>query len=331
MRLLNPWALLFAIPTLILTLMCIRRLPLSRRSLYFTQLPLLGGGRGWGNSWMALVPELLLAMALMSWTLALARPQSGWNEEVVDEKGVDVILALDVSSSMAALDFAPSNRLGVAKNVVGEFIHRRRGDRVGLVTFAGAPFLRCPLTLDYQILQSIIKDLNVVEQAGLDGTAIGDALVLAGERLQTSKARSRLVIVLTDGKQNRGQTDPVDGAEILAREGIRVYAVGIGTEGSVPVPVHSRGGGRVVRQAIFGFDEDTLRNVAKIGGGRYFYAKDANALRATFSEINHLEKSGFIYYRLRHWGDRWFGPLLLGILLALVSLVWQRGGPGALP
>jgi len=228
------------------------------------------------------------AIALL--VIAAARPQAGSRRVEVSSEGVDIMIALDVSGSMRAEDFRPRNRLHVAKEVVRSFVEGRSSDRIGLVVFAANAFVQCPLTTDYGALKDVITavDFGMLE----DGTAIGSALASAVNRLRGSKAKSRVVILVTDGVNNAGNIDPATAAQLAAAMQIKVYVVGVGRPGAkTPFPVDDPLFGRRTVQLEAQLDEPTLRAIADATRGRYFLATDPSALRAIFEEIGELEKT----------------------------------------
>jgi len=219
--------------------------------------------------------------------VALARPQAGTRLSTVTTRGVDIVVALDVSGSMRAEDF-PGNRLAEAKRKIAEFIDGRPADRIGLVLFAAVAVLRCPATLDHTLLRQALDEADFAREAE-DGTALGMGLAAAVNRLRRSSADSRVVVLVTDGRSNRGQIGPQAAAEAAAALGVKVYAVGVGTEGEARVPVdYGPLGRRYVWQRV-DLDEPTLREIAARTAGRYFRATDADALAAVFREIDALE------------------------------------------
>ncbi len=222
--------------------------------------------------------------------VALARPQSGERIESVSTYGVDIVVALDVSGSMRAEDLLPKNRLEVARRTVSEFIRGRPQDRIGLVAFAATATTRCPLTQDHEMLDQFVDALDFAPP-DLDGTAIGLGLATALNRLRESTAASRVVVLATDGVNNRGQIGPRAAAEAARALGVKVYAIGVGTEGQawIPVDFGPRGWQRVLQPVEI--DEDLLREIASETGGQYFRATDSNALREAFQTIDGLEKT----------------------------------------
>ncbi len=233
------------------------------------------------------VPFALRLAALTLIIICLARPRSSEDFERVDTEGIDIVLAMDVSTSMLARDFTP-DRISAAKDIAIEFIAERPTDRIGIVVFAGESYTQCPLTTDRATLINLIKEI----QTGLieDGTAIGNGLATAVARMADSDAKSRVIILLTDGVNNSGEIAPQTAAEIANTYGIRVYTIGIGANGTAPYPVMTPWGVDVqnVRVEI---DEDLLKGIAETSGGRYFRATDNTKLAEIYSEINKMEKS----------------------------------------
>jgi Ca-activated chloride channel family protein len=260
--------------------------------------------------------------------VALARPQSGARADSARGEGIDIVLALDISSSMLAEDFQPQNRLEVAKERAKAFVNARRDDRIGLVAFEGEALTQVPLTVDHPILLAGIDNLQPGTLVG--GTAIGTAIATGANRLRDAPGRSRVMVLLTDGENNRGTMDPRTAAKAAAAFGIRIYAVGIGSEGSAPVPV-SRG--------VFGFryetrpvsiDETLLRDVARETGGRYFRARDAAALADVYDQIDRLERSPTRVARYLPFVDEYRWPLALALVALaaeLALLAWRSPLP----
>ncbi len=274
-----------------------------------------------------LLLNALYALAIVLVTVALARPQKGLRESELSGRGVDIVLALDVSTSMRAEDFQPDNRLYVAKQVAQVFVGQRPHDRLALVIFAGTAAAQCPLTLNHALLADLLQrvDFGMVE----DGTAIGQGLATALNRLRQSRAKSKVVILLTDGDNNRGAIDPATAADLAHALGVRVYTIGVGTSGIAPIPVDDPAfGRRYVMQPVV-IDETTLRSIASRTGGKYFRAKDSQALAAIYRQIDTMEKSDLTSAAYSDWRDR--GPdlvglaaLLLAVGFALSLTVWAR-------
>ena len=226
-------------------------------------------------------------MAIIFIITALARPQTMYEEQNTEGEGVDIVLCIDVSGSMTAQDLTP-NRLEAAKKVAIDFVNKRLTDRIAVVIFSGESFTQCPLTTDHPVLISAIENIR----NGLleDGTAIGSGLGTSVDRLRTSKSKSRVVILLTDGENNGGLIDPQTAKEIAKAFQIKVYTIGVGTDGYAPQPVNTPMG-IVMQQGKVSIDEKLLKQIANETGGKYFRAKDNEGLTGIYAEINQLEKS----------------------------------------
>ena len=278
--------------------------------------------------------DLLAALALgafAAFVVALARPQLGSTITRTQASGIDIMLAIDVSGSMRAEDFSigaqRANRLDAVKQVAQQFIEERPNDRIGIIAFAGRPYLVSPLTLDHDWL---IQNLERV-QLGLveDGTAIGSALATSENRLKDNVAKTKLIVLLTDGDNNAGKVQPLTAAEAAKALGIRVYTIGAGTRGMAPMPFTTPFGQTVYQNVPVVIDEDTLRKIASISGGEFFRATDTNSLREIFSEIDKLEKSKIEIEKIAQYRDLfpWFllaGISLLGIELVASQTIWRR-------
>ena len=287
----HPWVLLLA-PVLITLLLLARRRPRVRAALRHPSLALLPTDAG---GWRIRAGRILFGLrlaALVLVVLALARPRLAHSTREVEGEGIDIVVALDISGSMRALDFQPQDRLGVAKQVIREFVTQRPTDRIGLVVFASRAFTQCPLTVDRTVLLGFLDEVQV----GLieDGTAIGLGLATAANRLKQSTALSRTVILLTDGLNNVPTLEPATAADLARALGVRVYTVGVGREGSAPYPVDDPLLGRRLTRIETHIDEALLRRIAATTGGEYFRAEDPEALRAIFVTIDRLEKSRYL-------------------------------------
>ncbi len=325
MRWYYPW--FFALVPLLVALFLVRRRQGIDRPAS-VGLSTVGWLPARGKDRTRLVLNLLYGLALLLVTLALARPQRGLRENELSGRGVDIVLALDLSSSMRAEDLQPgTSRLTVAKQVAESFVDQRPHDRLGLVIFSGTAVTQCPLTLNHDALVDLLRrvDFGMVE----DGTAIGQGLATALNRLRQSRAKSRVVILLTDGVNNRGAIDPLTAAELARAMGVRVYTIGVGTTGIAQVPVDDPVNGRHYEMQPVEIDEATLSAMANQTGGRYFRAKDSQALAAIYHQIDSMEKSDLTSAAYSEWRDR--GPdlllaavLLLAIGYALSLTVWAR-------
>lgn len=238
------------------------------------------------------VPFLLRIAAFTMLVLVIARPQTTDNWQNTEIEGIDIMMAVDVSTSMLAQDLKP-NRIEAAKTVAAEFINGRPNDNIGLTIFAGESFTQCPLTIDHAVLLNLFRDIDCsIAQRGMidDGTAIGMGIANAVSRLKESKAKSKVVILLTDGSNNRGDISPLTAAEIAKSFGVRVYTVGVGTNGTAPYPVQTPMGTQYLNQPVE-IDEATLTQIASTSGGNYFRAKNEEELRQIYAEIDKLEKT----------------------------------------
>ncbi|NOY53387.1 MAG: VWA domain-containing protein [Deltaproteobacteria bacterium] len=275
-------------------------------------------------------PLLLRSAALLFLIVALARPQSGRTTTEVLTKGIDIMLTLDTSGSMKALDFEIKgkriNRLAVVKKVVAKFIKGREHDRMGMVVFAGNAYTQCPLTLDRGVLLTLLDRVEI-GPAG-DGTAIGSALATAVKRLKDSKAKSKVVILLTDGRNNTGKIDPETAAELAKNYNIKVYCIGAGTKGPAPFLVDSFFGKRYVYQNV-DIDEKTLKMIAATTGGRYFRATDTKGLEAIYKKIDSMEKTKVKVKEYSEYTEEfaWFlipGLFFLGLEVVLENTFWRK-------
>ena len=289
-------------------------------------------GRSTRSRLGGIVPYLRIpALALM--IVALARPQVNHVSSSVKASGVDIMLALDVSGSMASLDLTldgkPADRLSVVKSVVAKFIDQRPNDRIGMIAFAGVPFLVSPLTLEHDWLQ---RNLSRVELGTIeDGTAIGSALTSAVNRLRTSDARSKLVVLLTDGQNNSGKVQPALAAEAAAALGIKVYTIGVGVTGTAPMPVTDDHGHRHIVMTDADVDEKTLSMIADKTGGAFFRATDTQSLNEIYARIDSLEKTTREVSRYERHDEKFAWALLPGLALLAAELgfatTWLRRVP----
>lgn len=263
---------------------------------------------------------LCQTIAIALFTIVLARPQSSSNWENVTTEGIDIVISLDISSSMLARDFMP-DRLEAAKNVALEFIAGREYDRMGLVVFAGEAFTQCPLTTDRAVLMNLFKDIRsgMIE----DGTAIGNGLATAVARLKESEAISRVVILLTDGENNSGEIAPITAAEIAKTFGIRVYTVGVGSIGMAPYPVQTPYGIQL-RDMEVKIDEKTLQEIASITDGRYFRATGNTRLEEIYKEIDQLEKSKIEVREFSRKSEEFMPFAIAGLLFMIFGLLLRN-------
>lgn len=328
----------FAHPWLLLLLLVLPVLALLRGKIggtpgilfSSTKLVMAVGKRRRSRAGAVLASLLYGAMACL--IVALARPQLGRTLERVQASGVDIMLVLDVSGSMMAEDYtigsSRANRIDVVKRVTQEFIEARPNDRIGIIAFAGRPYLVSPLTLDHEWL---IRNLDRV-QLGLveDGTAIGSALASAVSRLKDRDSKTKLIVLLTDGANNAGKVLPLTSAEAAKALGMKIYTVGAGSDGPVPVPVGKDMFGKTVYQKmVFDFDEKLLDQIAKIGDGKYFRAADTDSMDKTFREIDRMEKTNVEVEKSADYRDLFpvllaLGVILLGAEAVLSQTIWRR-------
>lgn len=251
--------------------------------------------------------------------VALARPQSGATEEEVITEGIDIILSMDVSSSMLAEDFKPKNRLEAAKVVAKEFVNGRSNDRIGLVVFAGKSFTQCPLTIDYGILINFLDQIHIGMME--DGTAIGMAIANCVNRLRESKAKSKVVILLTDGRNNRGQLDPVTAAKVAQSMGVRIYTIGAGKRGEALYPIEDPIFGKRYVHMPVEIDEDVLTQIANLTGGKYFRATDRTSLERIYAEIGEMEKTKIEVKEFTRYTELFVPWLLAAIFIFLLEMI----------
>jgi Ca-activated chloride channel family protein len=323
-RFAEPWWLLLLAATLLVWR--VWEQPARRAALRYPTLELLRRLAPSGDRRRRLVLGALRAAIVALLALAMARPQAGSAATKIHREGVDVVLAVDVSGSMLAEDFTLGdtrvNRLAAVKAVVNDFVAARPSDRIGLVLFGARAYTQCPLTLDHGWLRQNLEraEVGMIE----DGTAIGAGLATAVNRLRASTAKSKFVVLLTDGRQNAGRISPVTAAEAAAALGIKVYTVGAGTRDMAPFPMRDLFGNKVYRPVAVDIDEDTLRKVAETSKARYFRATDTEKLREIYAEIDRAEKTTFeapefVDYRETYAWLAWPALLLLCAEIALAE------------
>jgi Ca-activated chloride channel family protein len=278
------------------------------------------------SPWWSRLPPLLRTLALSALIVGAAGPRFGGDAVEVHQEGISIVIAIDISSSMLAEDFAPSNRLEVAKRQAVGFVNGRQADRIGLVAFAGEALTQVPLSLDYPVVEQAIMGLKIGSLE--DGTAIGSGLAVAVNRLRRSPDKSKVVLLLTDGENNKGLIDPRTAAATAAAYGIKVYTIGVGTIGEAPIPTGRGVGGFRYEMLPVRIDEPLMRSIAQSTGGRYFRATDSEALSRIFQQIDQLEKSPIQITRYTRFDEATrpliligLGALLLEVLLGSTGLV----------
>lgn len=280
--------------------------------------------------------RLLFALRLLGLAcliVALARPQFGQGTMEIQSSGIDIVLAVDISGSMRALDFkiggTPTARIEVVKTVVSQFIEDRENDRIGMIVFAGRPYLVSPLTLDHSWLQQNLSRVKIgtVE----DGTAIGSAIAASVNRLRNQKSKSKIVVLLTDGVNNSGNIPPETAADAAKALGIKVYTIGAGIRGEAPIPVTDAFGRQRIAMATVDVDEEVLKRVADVTGGKFYRATDTDSLKNIYSEINRLEKTTTTIKKFEHYEELFYWFLIPGLTLLSVEFIlahtWLRRLP----
>jgi len=316
----TPWAfILLLVFPLLWWVRRRREVPALRVS---TTVPFSLVGRSWAVSGAKLVP-LCAVLALLLMIVALARPRLGIEHSTVKTAGVNIVIALDTSGSMAALDFKQDDkvvdRLEAVKQVVDRFVAGRSGDRIGLVVFGTEAFTQIPLTRDYNTISSILEEVEI--GAAGEKTAIGDALGISLKRLEDIESKSNIIVLLTDGENTAGELSPILSAELAADRGVKVYIIGVGTRGKVPFLVdHPLFGKRYVYQEV-SMDEGTLKEIAKKTGGLYFRAEDAEALSKIWATIDRMEKSEVEVTSWTEYREYYTTPLLIALGLLLLSVM----------
>jgi Ca-activated chloride channel family protein len=275
------------------------------------------------------IPFALRLIGVGLLAIALARPQKGTSEEEVTTEGVDIMLVLDVSFSMTSLDFQPKNRLFVAKETIKDFIKKRHNDRIGLIIFAKRSYTKCPLTLDYNILSQFIDKVDF-EDFG-DATAIGTGIATAANRIKDSPAKSKIIILLTDGGNNFGELAPLAAAKAAAELGLKIYTIGVGREGDVPQPLlyRDQNTGRIgisnqVQLVHSDLDEQLLVDIAHATGGTFFRAQNPEKLKEIYNTIDKMEKTEIKTKLYTSYSDRFFGWLIAGCLVLVLEIILSQ-------
>ncbi|MBI3447787.1 MAG: VWA domain-containing protein [Acidobacteria bacterium] len=321
-RFADPWLLLAAAAIPIVVYLKFRHERSRRASLRFSSLGMLGSSGTTVWSHLRHLPAALRVAALILLALAFARPQAGHTEDEMLTRGIDIMITLDNSTSMAAEDLRPRNRLAVAKEAVAAFIEGRKNDRMGLVVFAGRGYTACPLTLDTEVLLGLLSNVDLASRD--EGTAIGIGLSLSLNRLRGSDAQSKVVVLLTDGRNNRGEIDPSTAAALAKTLGIRVYTIGVGTRGEAPYPVEDPILGKRYVYLRADLDDASLTSIAEATGGKYFRATDRDSLVEIFKSIDSLEKSDIKVRHYARWNELF--PWLLWPAVGLVALELTLAG-----
>ncbi|MBK8249789.1 MAG: VWA domain-containing protein [Gemmatimonadetes bacterium] len=300
-----------------------RRRRRSDRAITFSGTSVLAQGPRVG-SWIPVALVVLRSLVVAGFILALARPRIAGRSEQANSEGINIVVAFDISSSMLAEDFQPQNRLEVAREKVKQFVNLRSSDRIGIVAFSGEALTQVPLTTDYPVVLAAIDNLQPGQLE--DGTAIGTAIATAANRLRGAPGRSRVIVLLTDGVNNRGAIDPRTAAQAAAAFGVKIYTIGVGTEGMAPVPVGRGVFGLRYENRPVEIDDQLLTEVAERTGGRYFRARDAAALDRITLEIDQLERTPVRTRVFTRYAElfRWpLGLAMLALMLELGLAAWR--------
>lgn len=297
----------------------LRRMQLRSASVRYSDISLVRAGRRTLRQHSRPLVFVLRILAVALLFVALARPQSGSEQRDINTEGIDIMLALDVSGSMKAEDFEPHNRLFVAKEEINKFIDRRTNDRIGLVVFAKSSFTQCPLTLDYGVLKNFLNqvDFDMID----DGTAIGLALANSVNRLRDSDAKSKVIILLTDGVNNVWEIDPLTAANIAKTMDVKIYTIGAGKPGNAMYPVYDPIFGKRYQYLPNEIDEESLQKIAGITGGRYFRARSEQELEQIYTEIDEMEKTKIEVHEYIQYKELFFGYLMAGFAFLFLEMV----------
>lgn len=315
----NPYTLLLFIPLVIAAFLYLY-FKVSKRemSVPVSSVKIIKKQRTFRSISYPFLP-LLRFLSLGFLIIASARPGIGVDYTSVKNKGIDIMLVLDVSTSMKGEDFQPHNRLHVAKEVISGFVKNRKTDRIGFVIFAGRPYLQCPLTIEHDMVSDIINDVDF-SSVEVDGTAIGDSIMLAVSRMKDSKSESKIILLVTDGMNNRGNVDPETAAQVAADYGIKIYSVGIGKNGPVPYPT----GNKIIMKKTYienQFDEEAVKKISTISGGKFYRAESSGIFWENVKDIDRLEKTEYdvkVYYEFY---DRFYIFIIISSVLFLLEII----------
>ena len=320
MTFLNPEYLYLLLLLIPLIAWYVIRLSKAQASFKLASLSAFKGVKPGARVYLRHLPFALRVMAIALVIIVISRPQSIDSWEETETQGIDIVMALDVSGSMLSQDLQP-DRLQAAKKVAAEFVTDRKNDNIGLVVFAGESFTQCPLTTDHKVLLNLLNEIEfgIIE----DGTAIGLGLATSVNRLMSSESDSKVVILLTDGTNNRGQIAPLTAADLARSYGIRVYTVGVGTTGMAPTPVQTPFGVRMQNLPV-DIDEKTLTEIAAMTGGQYFRAQDTEGLRQVYGEIDEMEKYLISVQNVTQRQEMFLPFALAALALILLELLLRR-------
>ncbi|MBK9014602.1 MAG: VWA domain-containing protein [Saprospiraceae bacterium] len=314
----HPWFFLLLLLLPLVAWLRSRRGGQQEATVTMPTLEVAAGLKSWKVDFQKLLP-LLRLLAFLALLVALARPQRTLKEESIKAEGIDIFLAIDLSSSMLAQDFNP-DRLEVCKRVAVEFVDKRQYDRIGLAVFSGEAFTQCPLTTDHRVLTDFIEGLRcgILE----DGTAIGMGLATAVNRIKDSPGKSKVVILLTDGVNNAGYVKPLTAAEIAKEFGVKVYTIGVGQEGTAVSPISRRSDGSfVMGMAKVEIDEELLKQISEMTGGKYFRATTARSLEKIYDEIDRLEKTEIDVTSIKRYSEEFYRFVWLALFFLVLEML----------
>ncbi len=314
-RFANLYFLVF-IPLIIYAFLFIRK----KAALKFSSVRLLQS-HGMKKTIKHKIGRYLIVLSLVLLTVAMARPQLPEKDARVAQKGIDIAMVLDVSGSMQSVDFEP-NRLEVARKTIGDFVQERAWDRISLIVFAGTAYTRIPLTLDHNIVRESLQEIKP-ESVNQGGTAIGMAISVGLNRLKKSESASKIIILVTDGDNNAGSINPDTAADLAKELGIKIYTIGVGTD-KTSIPVKDALGRTVYQNSEGGLNEELLKNVADTTGGKYYRARDKEALSQIFSDINQLEKTDFEKDNFKQYNELAFILIKIALCVLLIGIFLDR-------
>jgi Ca-activated chloride channel family protein len=319
----HPWVLLLLLAVPTYAIMMRRR---ARPALTFSRASVLGWLATFRAERVARIPERLRGGVVCALIVALAGPRTGASLVDFDAEGIAIVLVLDISSSMLAEDFRPHNRLEVAKTTVKQFVQGRENDRIGLVAFAGEALTQVPITVDYAVIHAAVDQLRAGTGLLEDGTAIGTGIATGANRLRRAPGATKVMIVMTDGENNRGEIDPLTAARAASAYGIKIYTIGVGTEGVAPIPIASGPFGVQYANLPVHIDDELLTRIAEHTGGRYFRATSAEALDSVYQQIDQLEKSKVRVSRYTEYTPHYMPLVVVASVMLVIEWLPSRWG-----
>jgi Ca-activated chloride channel family protein len=324
----HPWVLVLLLGVVAYTVMMRHR---ARPALTFSRASVLGWLATFRAERIARLPERLRGGVVCALIVALAGPRTGASLVDFDAEGIALTIVLDISSSMLAEDFAPHNRLEVAKDKVKQFVQARENDRIGLVAFAGEALTQVPITVDYPVILAAVDQLRAGTGMLEDGTAIGTAIATGANRLRRAPGPTKVMILMTDGENNRGEIDPLTAARAASAYGIKIYTIGVGTEGVAPIPIASGPFGVQYANLPVHIDDELLTQLAEQSGGRYFRATSAEALDSVYQQIDRLEKSKVRVSRYTEYTPHYMPLVLVASALLIIEWLLRSSRWGRVP